>query len=89
MIGAVRPYRTRMRIVAWGRTSADVDLAVRMAGQGRSRYGWTFERVEVLGGLHCPIDEEDPSQIAVEIEKQWAYAVYPADDELLYRLVPR
>ena len=79
MIAAVPPYRTRMRIVAWGRTPADVDLAVRRAGQDKSRYGWTFERVDVLDGSHCPIDEEDPSQIAVEIENQWAYAVYPAD----------
>lgn len=66
-----------VRVLAWGAAPADVEGALRRAGQGFGRSGWQFAEVERLQGTPCPIDTRDPMTIAAEAGFDWAYAVYP------------
>jgi len=67
----------RVRLLAWGRTEADIDRAVAWARRGSGRAGWDMDimRLRIPAG---PLPLEDPAALAAEAapDGSWAYAAY-------------
>lgn len=73
--------RVRVRVLAWGLSVDDVEIALEHARRGGHRAGWDFAKVDRVTWGPCLIDPGDPGVIAVDCGSGWAYAVYPADSE--------
>jgi hypothetical protein len=73
----IRRAPIRVRLLVWGVTHREQNLALSLATRGDGRTTWQFATVHRHDGATCPFSTSNtPTALAVERGHDWAYAAY-------------